>query len=216
MKKGLENIETLIFDFDGTIADTLDLGHKIANSLSEKFKFKKINNKEELDFYRSLSTQDAIKAVGISYLKLPFVAAVFKKRLAQNIGQLNPIDGIPEVIKELAKHFNLGILTSNSKSNVKDFLSKHDLTNYFQYLATDIGIFRKKRSILSMIKTNNIDHEKTVLIGDETRDIEAANKCKLPIISVSWGFHTKDNLKSYKPNFIIDRPLELLTLLNIQ
>ncbi|HNP19383.1 MAG TPA: HAD-IA family hydrolase [Fulvivirga sp.] len=216
MKKGLENIETLIFDFDGTIADTLDLGHKIANSLSGKFKFKKINGKEELDYYRNMSTQEAIKAVGVSYLKLPFVAAAFKKRLAQNIDQLNPIDGIPEVIKELAKHYDLGILTSNSKSNVKDFLSKHGLTDCFQYIATDIGVFRKKRSILSMIKTYTIDARKTVLIGDETRDIEAAKKCELPIISVSWGFHTRDNLKSHEPNYIIDNPLELLTLLNVQ
>jgi phosphoglycolate phosphatase len=214
LKQSLENIETIIFDFDGTIADTLELGRKISNELAGKFHFKKINSSEELDYLRNLSTQDAIKAIGISYLKLPFVAANFRKRLAKNIDKLNPIEGIPEVIKHLSRHYQLGILTSNSENNVNDFLRNHKLESFFSHLWTGINLFNKRNSIEKLIKKHQINVQTTLLIGDETRDIEAAKKCDLPIISVTWGFHSSEILKFYTPTYLIDKPSDLLILLN--
>jgi phosphoglycolate phosphatase len=215
LEESLKNIDTIIFDFDGTIADTLELGLKISNSLSEKFNFNKINSIEELEYFRNLSTQAAIKAIGISYIKLPFIAVSFRERLADSISELNPIKGIPEVLIKLSKHYQLSILTSNSEKNVVKFLKKHQLESYFSSYSTGISLFNKKRSIKALIKKHKIDSKKVLLIGDETRDIEAAKKCDLPIVSVTWGFHSKVILKSYNPTFLISEPNDLLDILNI-
>lgn len=214
MPDKLKNINTIIFDFDGTVADTLDLGVKISNQLAGKFRYKQIANKEELNFYQNLSTQQALKAIGISLVKLPFVAASFRKELSKEIDQLKPIEGISEVISSLSSNFKLGIVTSNSKHNTIRFLENHNLKQHIQYYSTGIRLFKKFKTINELIIANNIKKENVLLIGDETRDIEAAKKCGLPIVSVGWGFHSKKILSSYNPDYLIESPHELLSLLS--
>ena len=213
MSRLFENISTIIFDFDGTIADTLNLGVAVSNNISERFGYKKISNQDELDSYRNLSTQKAIKAVGISFLKLPLVASAFRKELSKNIHLLKPFEGLPEVIKELSQLYNLGIVTSNSQSNIDDFLNRHQMSEYFQYFSSGIRLFQKNRTIKSILNDANLNTNEVLLVGDETRDIEAAKKCGLPIVSVAWGFHTRSVLEKFSPNKIIDHPTELLELL---
>ncbi|QSE96094.1 HAD-IA family hydrolase [Fulvivirga lutea] len=213
MPDKLKNIETIIFDFDGTIADTLELGIKISNQLSHKFRYKQIADKQDLDFYRNLSTQNAIKAIGISLVKLPFVASAFRKSLSKSIDQLHPFEGMVEVIKDLAENYKLGIVTSNSLQNTKTFLDNHGLTESFSYYSTGIRLFKKYRTINALIKEYELDPRQILLIGDETRDIEAAQQCGLPIVSVTWGFHTKKVLSSFHPDYLVDTPQELSALL---
>jgi phosphoglycolate phosphatase len=213
LSRSFENISTIIFDFDGTIADTLKLGVSVSNSICDRFGYKKISNKKELDIYRNLSTQKAIKAVGISYLKLPIIAHAFRKELAKNIDLLKPIDGIPEVIRELAKSYKLGIVTSNSQANIESFLTRHGMTECFHYFSSGIRLFQKNKTIKSIIKKGNLKKDEVLLVGDETRDIEAASSCGLPIISATWGFHTRAVLEEFHPDEIIDHPSELLQLL---
>lgn len=213
MSASLKNISTIIFDFDGTIADTLELAVSVSNTISDKYGYKKIGNRQELDFYRNLSTQKAIKAIGVSYFKIPVVANAFRKELAKNIHLLNPIDGITNVIKELSQSYQLGILTSNSQSNIETFLQRHDLIDCFKCFYSDIGLFKKNKLIKSIQKKDNLSSDQLLLVGDETRDVEAAHTCGLPIISVAWGFHTRAVLEKFHPDLIIEQPSELLPLL---
>ena len=77
MSTSISNIDTLIFDFDGTLADTMDLGIKISNTLAKKFGYKEIHSKEDLASYRNKKTEEALQAIGISRLKLPIIANKF-------------------------------------------------------------------------------------------------------------------------------------------
>ena len=213
MTEALKNIDTIIFDFDGTIADTLELGVAISNELARKFNYKEIKSKEDLQYYRSLSTQDALKAIGVSLLKLPFVTSSFKKRLLSKIDQLETIEGIKPVIEILASKFKLGIVTSNSRKNIDAFLTRHNLEDFFTYYATGIRLFKKSGVIKKLSESHNLNIRNMIMIGDETRDIETAKSCNVPIISVTWGFHTSDLLKSFNPNYIVDNPKDLVKLL---
>ena len=214
MSKGLKNTKTIIFDFDGTIADTMTLGVEISNHLSDRFGYKKINSNADLDFYRNQSTQDALKAIGISLVKLPFVARSFRQNLSKKIDELQPVDGICDVLSKLSKEYTLGIVTSNSERNIDAFLKKHFLEGYFKFRSTGIQLFRKSTSIKSMIRKYQLERDDVIVIGDETRDIEAARKCKLRIVSVSWGFHSSALLSKHQPDQLISTPKDLLNLLS--
>ena len=50
-------------------------------------------------------------------------------------------------------------------------------------------------------------------IGDETRDITAAKKSQWMSVAVTWGYHSKSALSLFQPDYMIDHPQELLTLL---
>ncbi len=214
MSKDLSKIKTIIFDFDGTIADTLLLGVEVINALAEQYGYQKIRDAAHLKQLQMMPTQEAIKAIGISYFKLPFIANSFRKKLSMQIDRLEPFEAMVPVIKRLASQYQLGVVTSNSSKNLDYFLDQHQLQDCFQIYSTGIRLFKKSKTIESIITKRNLDRKSVLLVGDETRDIEAAKKCKLPIVSVGWGFHAGEVLLHFSPDYHITQPSQLLTLLN--
>jgi phosphoglycolate phosphatase len=65
------------------------------------------------------------------------------------------------------------------------------------------------------MKQNFLSPEEIVYVGDETRDIESAKKIKIKVIAVSWGFNSWEVLAKYKPEFLIDKPTELIEVMKL-
>lgn len=51
-------------------------------------------------------------------------------------------------------------------------------------------------------------------MGDEIRDIDAAKKTGIKVIAVGWGFNSPQALAAQNPNFLIERPQELIEIMN--
>ncbi|TAD99794.1 MAG: HAD family hydrolase [Bacteroidetes bacterium] len=209
----MSNKKLIIFDFDGTIADTIELARQISNELATEFSYNQISPDEVLA-YRSETSQGAIKKAGISLLKLPFIAIRFKQLFAERLPNMTPIQDIFVALQEVKQAgFELGIVTSNSKKGVQAFLEKNNFAQFFSFIRASSSIFGKSRLVNEAIKASGIEKKQVVYIGDETRDIEAARSSKIAIIAVTWGFNTKERLISEKPDYMIDTPSELLDLL---
>ncbi len=206
-------LKVIIFDFDGTIADTLDALVTIANSLAVKFNFKQITP-EELAVLRNLNSRQIIQKSGISLLQIPFLVKRVKSELKQQIQHLSTIPGIKEALIELNNQgHRLGIITSNSTDNVTAFLQKNELEDLFDFIHSGITIFGKTRIINNFLKQENLQPEEVIYIGDETRDIEATKKAHVKVIAVSWGFNSREVLAAENPDFLIDHPSELLEVI---
>ncbi len=206
-------LKVIIFDFDGTIADTLDALVAIANSLAVKFNYKQITP-EELAVLRNLNSRQIIKKSGISLLQIPFLVKRVKRELKQQIQHLSTIPGIKEALIEL--HYQghrLGIITSNSTDNVTAFLQKNDLEDLFDFIHSGTTIFGKTRIINNFLKQEHLKPEEVIYIGDETRDIESTKKAHVKVIAVSWGFNSREVLAAENPDFLIDHPSELLEVI---
>jgi len=208
----MTKIKLVIFDFDGTIADTFKFGVKISNSLAPKFKYNLITEDTE-EHYRGKSAQEILKEAGISFFKLPFVATRFQIEFSKVINELLPCEGIIDVINSLKDKYELGIITSNSGKNVDRFLENHKLTNIFSFIISNKKLFGKAKTFKKIIKEKKINTEEVIYIGDESRDIEAAKKNNVKIISVSWGFNTYNLLEKYKPDFLISDAKEILKII---
>ncbi|HEY9705312.1 MAG TPA: HAD-IA family hydrolase [Allocoleopsis sp.] len=206
--------KVIIFDFDGTIADTLPAIVMITNRLAPQFGYQ-TTTPEVLSRLKNLSPQEIIKSSGISWLKLPFLLKKVTKELAKEISNLSPIFGMKSALIELKKQGHiLGIVTSNSTQNVNDFIRVNFEHNIFDYICAGIAVFRKNKTINQLINKHNFSHQDVIYVGDETRDIEAARKSKIKIISVSWGFNSSEILATKKPDFLINDPQELITIIN--
>lgn len=214
MTNSLKDIDTLIFDFDGTIADTLKLGIKVSNQLANKYGYKRIESDKALEEYRNLSTKNALKKAGVKTINLPFIANSFRTHMAERIDELKPIKAMPEAVKLLAENYKIGIVTSNSEKNTKQFLDTYQIDEYINYYSTGIHLLKKYRTINKLLKQHGITKDKVILIGDETRDVDASKKCGIPIISVSWGFHTPKILHEQQPDYLVHTPQELVQLLS--
>jgi len=202
--------KVMIFDFDGTIAETFDLIIKITNRLSGDLGYKKMSEKNAR-LLKNCETKKIFRILGLSPFKLPFYLERLRKEMNDEIEFAKPVSGIKKVLPELRKRgYRLGMVTSNSKENVKKFLKKNNL-DLFDFVYSGSSIFGKNRLISKALKERKLRPDETFFVGDETRDIEAARKSKIKIISVSWGFNSKEVLKKQKPDFLISKPAELVT-----
>jgi len=206
--------KAIIFDFDGTIADTVDALVSIANRLAEEFGYIPITPKE-LALLKNLNSREIIKYSGISIFKIPFLVKKVKTELKKKIPELKPIPGIKEALIVLKNEGNrLGIITSNSQENVTEFLKANDLDNLFDFIYSGVTIFGKTTIINNVLKQQQIKLQEVIYVGDETRDIEASKKANIKVIAVAWGFNSPEVLARQNPDFLAHQPRELLEIVN--
>ena len=206
-------IKAVIFDFDGTIADTYQAIVDITNSLASEFGYKSLTP-EEVSFLKNLSSREIIKQSEISLFKLPFLLKRVQKELGNQIEELSPISGIRQVIRELKNQgYILGIVTSNIQHNVIAFLQKNQLDNYFDFIHSGTSIFGKHRIINKVIKQYRLSPQEVIYVGDETRDIRSARKSTVGVIAVGWGFNSVQVLQEHNPDYLIVKPQKLLEVI---
>jgi phosphoglycolate phosphatase len=110
------------------------------------------------------------------------------------------------------KNLILGIMSTNAEVNIRKFLDINKI-DVFDYVIGKGSLFGKDKIIKSILKKRKLKNTEVLYVGDEVRDIEACKKLKIKIISVTWGFNDKEVLKKMKPDFLIDKPEEILECL---
>lgn len=203
-------VKVILFDFDGTIADTYQAIAKITNQLSTEFGYKALDQ-EELILIKNISSREIVKRSEISIFKLPFLVRRVRAELSKEIAELQPIKGISQVLLKLKKQgYILGIVTSNNKENVNIFLEKNQLDHLFSYIYSSTAIFGKHRVLNQVIREHNIVQSDIIYVGDETRDIRSARKSLISVVAVSWGFNAAEILQEHQPDYLVAEPSELL------
>jgi len=117
-------------------------------------------------------------------------------------------------LNNLSKKYDLGIISSNSESNIKSFLDKHNLTSLFSYIHTDSSLFGKHTILKKFCRKFKIEYSNVIYIGDEDRDILAAKKMKIKVVSVTWGYNDKSLLEKEKPDYLVEAPKQILDICN--
>lgn len=204
---------TIIFDFDGTIADSFKENFGIYNEIAVDFKCKKLTSRQ-LEEIRNKRPQEMLEQYGVTKMKMPLLLVKGRKRMSKIIHKIKPIKGITkELIALKDEGFKLGILTSNSKKNIKIFLKNNNLEEFFSFIHSSRNFFGKSNSINRVLKKRKISRNSVIYIGDETRDIEASKKAKISVVAVSWGYNTPKILNSLHPEKLIQTPKELVPYL---
>jgi len=203
--------QLLIFDFDGVIIDS---GRKIAellNNMAPDFGLKRVPE-SELEKFRKFGSRELLKELKVPIYKLPAIMTRLRKELSDEIPNLKLVSGISEILKSLSdKGFRMGIISSNSEMNVKEFLKKNNI-DFFDFIEGGNSVFGKHRKIIKIIKKENALKDKCIYIGDETRDIEAARKAGVKVAAVSWGLNSREALEKYQPDWLLENPKNLLLL----
>jgi HAD superfamily hydrolase (TIGR01549 family) len=197
----------ILFDFDGTIADTISAGLEIINSHADYYGYKRLDG----DIKTHFSALQLVKMAEIKFWKLPYLIYQLKKKLSEKYDELQVLPEAPELIKKLNDAgYELGILTSNSLKTVKSFLKKYELDSFFTFLRTDVSLFGKKKALA---KAKKVINKKIVYIGDELRDIEACRKNDIPIVSIPWGLNSYESLEEHNPGLVAKNADEAYNLL---
>lgn len=202
----------LIFDFDGTIADTLGETWRIFNEIAPDYGIRHVEE-HEIHALRHLSLKQILSELEIPKRRVPSLIARGTGMMRANIGRLQPIAGMKEALGELRERTeSFGILTSNTTSNVDAFLRNHGFRELFGFVSSTSKLTGKSRHLRAIRKTFSLHSTEMLYIGDELRDMKAAQKAGIPRAAVSWGFNSRESLEKSNPTHLIDHPHELLRL----
>ncbi len=194
----------VIFDFDGTIADTMPHILDIAEEVSGL-----IIDRSEVDRLRNMPIKAILKEYKIPLHRIPRYLIQGKKLLGKRTNEIELVSGLREVLEKLHGAYDMQIVSSNSAPIIVKFLRRHKIEKYFSSVHGNVGLFSKAQALKKIIKKQKYDIADCIYIGDELRDVEAAHKIGLKIISVAWGFNGSTLLRSAKPDRIANRSQEI-------
>lgn len=198
MRKSGMKYKLIIFDFDGTLADTFFWFKNVINKIADKYKFKRIEESEH-DILRSYSAYKFIKHLGVPLWKIGEIAYDMKKMMEHDIRQISLFEGIDNLLQILSnKGALLAVVSSNSYENVRKVLGPENeaLINHFE---CGVSLFGKHAKLKKVIRKISVQHSESIYIGDEIRDREAAKNVNIAFGGVSWGYNSVESLKAHSP-----------------
>jgi len=202
--------KVIIFDFDGTLVDSLPMHLDSFNRLADKYKYKKVTDTEE---FRNKNMQTVVtKELGLSMVQIPLFAKKMFSLYNKKASALTCFKDIKTMIDQLAKKYTVGILTSQDEKVVKKILEKEGIKT-INFVYSGRSFFGKHLVLNRLIKRYKYKPQDILYVGDEVRDIEACRKIDLRIASVSWGLNSEKFLKENNPNYLVSKPQELVDLL---
>lgn len=196
----------IIFDFDGTIADSM----WVILSIGEELLNVKVMP-EQIEEIRSLSAGQIVKYFHVPLYKVPKLLTNGRRMMKSRLHEVNVFDGMSDLVRELfSDGYELHIMSSNSAQNVREFLQGHGLLDCFRSINGSVGLLVKAPALKKLMRKHNLAKTHVVYVGDEARDIEGAKKAHIPVISVGWGYNSSQLLRALKPDFFVTKPSEII------
>ncbi|WKY46292.1 HAD hydrolase-like protein [Eubacteriaceae bacterium ES3] len=194
----------VIFDFDGTLADTEEKAFEIYNRLARKYNYSQVTM-EELQHIKNLHIKEILEIVDIPLHHFPKVIKEGQKMLRLESSEIHAFNtDIHDFFIELNKQVEFcGILTSNIKKTVNHFLKKYYLEDEIKFVKCS-ALMSKAEKIRKVMRWSRIKPEEMLYVGDETRDIEACQKVGVDVAAVEWGYNSPSALKQCNPTYMID------------
>ena len=201
----------LLFDFDGTIANTLPAIITSLKKVAKEFDYD-ISTRDILKL-RKMTPLEIVTHLKFPPWKIPKLISRIREELAKNVDKIKIINGMEQAILDLKfKGYRMGILTSNLKETVEKFLIKNKLL-VFDQIVSEPGIFRKSKSLKKILHDRHLNTTDVIYLGDEVRDIDFCRQSGIKIISVTWGFNKKEVLIKNKPDFLAEKPQDIKEIL---
>lgn len=215
----MNKINTVIFDMDGTILDTLDDLTDSVNYVLEKFGIP-TRTKEEYRLFFGNGIKYALRCAvpsDVSDDVIDEMFPIFKEYYDQHcLDKTKPYDGILELMKELkSQGYKMAIVSNKIDSAVKELNERF----FAEYVSVAIGekpgIKRKPApdTVLAALAELGSSKEEAIYIGDSEVDFQTAQNSGLPCISVLWGFRDKDFLIENGATTFADTPADVLQCL---
>jgi phosphoglycolate phosphatase len=211
----MREFKNLIFDFDGTISDVLEITPALFE-LVWKDMGRTPPSKETMMSYRGLGPIEIAKREKLPLRKVPMGLQSTVKHLSmlrQKVPVVKGMDVLLRDLKKSGKYDSMHILTSNKTENVEFFLRKYQIEDLFDSITGDLTAFNKPKKLKQLMTKNELKPIECLMIGDENRDLIAANRCGISAIAVEWGLGIKARYKKHKPMRVVANVAELREVL---
>lgn len=214
-----KRINTVIFDLDGTLLDTLEDLEAAVNHALASCGMPGRTLDEIRQFVGNGVRKLMVRAVprGEENPEFERAFSVFKEYYGEHCNDATrAYEGIPELLQELKNAgYALAIVSNKIDAAVQDLNSR-----YFPQVEVAVGdrenLKRKPEpdSVFLALEQLGRTREEAVYVGDSEVDLQTAKNAGLPCISVLWGFRDREFLMEKGAEVFARTPMEVADLIS--
>ncbi|WP_295878217.1 HAD hydrolase-like protein [uncultured Thiohalocapsa sp.] len=198
----------VIFDFDGTLADSFPWFAEVLNDVAARWRFRPVAA-ADAERLRHAGAVEILRHLRVPGWKAPLVARDLRRRMSADIHRIHPFAGVDSLLAELeGAGCELGIATSNTAANVRAVLGPAALRRV-HHLEAGVSIHGKGARLRRMLKRAGVSAAEAIYIGDEIRDIHAARAAGIAAGCVAWGYNRPLALRRERPDLLFDTVREI-------
>ncbi|AYY56829.1 HAD hydrolase-like protein [Burkholderia multivorans] len=175
------------FDFDGTLADSLDCFLTALSEASRLHGFRDADPAMRATL-RTMSARDIVRALDVLVWKVPRVTIDMRRLMRARIANVALFPGVETTFDALAaRGIRIAIATSNAEDVVRDRLGPHAAARV-DHFACGIPLFGKARRLRVLAGEAGVRADQMLYVGDEIRDADAARRARVAFQGVAWGY----------------------------
>ena len=191
----------IMFDFDGVIVNTLEMGLTINREYFGNVEYSEIQDWAEGNVYSKKLRDEVGNGSEVYYFE----------QYSKRVTELVPIDGIEDILKELIKQgFKIIIVSSADEKAIENYLKTHNLNEYITKIMARKTHPSKVEKFKMVFEEFKIKPSETLLITDSVGDVKEAHEVNMKAIGVLWGLHERERLERNGVDFIAESPKDIL------
>ena len=209
--------KTVLFDFDGTFADT---GRGVFAGVAyavEKLGFEPLTQAALRTFIGPPLTDSFMAHLNLDESQAAHAIDIFKEYYsAEGVYKFDVYEGIMQLIKELkACGVKVAIASTKPEVFIRNILDSLEFTDCFDFISAPVSEERVEKSdlMLAALAATGSDKESAVMVGDRRFDIEGAIAAGLESIGVTYGYGSEEELKKSGATHIAGSADEIRNLL---
>jgi len=211
-------IKAILFDFDGTLADTAP---GIVKTMEQTFLRMgvKVPSEEDMKATIGLPLLQALQMLGGFNDQDAALATDTYRELFPTfeVGYVSIFPGVKETLSKLhALGIRMAIVTSRESQSLDMICEHHGIKEVFETRVTQSDRLTPKPApdmVLTLLDRMKLEKDDVLVVGDTTFDIEMGNRAGCRTVAVTYGNHSKEKLKSVNPTFMIDSFDELMKMI---
>jgi len=209
-------IKAIIFDFDGTLANTLPICYFAFQKVFKKFDNKDLSSKEIRAMFGPSET-GIIKENLLNINKEHAIELYYETYKKHHAELVKPNEGINELIEYLrGKGIKLGIVTGKARRSLDISLKALQMENLFEVIITGDDVIKPKphpEGVIKAISLLNVESDEAMFIGDSDADIQAGVQANVFTVGVQWLPDYQTSEFSIEPNLFYNSVTDLIDFL---
>ncbi|WP_369723512.1 HAD-IA family hydrolase [Bradyrhizobium sp. LLZ17] len=193
----------VIFDLDGTLADSFPWFLRTINEVADRFGFRRVRD-EDVEALRNASTREILSRLEVPVWKLPAIARHARRLKGEAAAEISLFAGVETMLRTLAgRGVQLALVSSDSEANARQKLG--EASALFTHFDCAASLYGKPAKFRRVIRRAGVEAGRVIAIGDELRDIEAARAIGIACGAVCWGYAAPAALRARRPDLVFER-----------
>jgi phosphoglycolate phosphatase len=197
-----------LFDCDGVLVDSLNVFEGTVRACLDAIGQPILRSRSDfLDLFDD-NFYTAIVEKGVDLEAFMLAAGPILARV--DFSEMKPVEGLLPVIETIHRLHPLVIISSGGEKTIRGQLAHFGFNGIFDTILGSDFLLSKSDKINHAVAAFQMDKGRTFYIGDTAGDIREARAAGVRTVAVAWGWHSRERLAAAEPDYIIDKPSDLL------